>query len=125
VLFRSTRLVAVSAREDEPRPTFLPLYLEADVEPDFGISPAELRFARGGQSKQTVTLSPGRVPGVTVKKAWASQRAFTARVLAGGRKVEVAFDPALWSDDIGVVEVVLETTSVNEPRHHVAVHVDG
>jgi hypothetical protein len=97
--------------------------LQADVVPDFRYEPTRLSFDTGKKREQVITFSPGRQPDVQVVRAYCTQRAFQAEKLPDGGAVRVTFDPALWSADVPRVELVVETTSPNEPLCRVPLFV--
>jgi hypothetical protein len=97
--------------------------LQAEVVPDFRYEPTRLSFDTGKKGEQIVTFSPGRQADVQVVRAYCTQRAFQAEKLADSGAVRVSFDPALWPTEGPRVELVVETTSPNEPVSRVPLFV--
>jgi hypothetical protein len=89
--------------------------LEADVVPDIRYEPVRLSFETGKKGEQVVAFFPGHQPDVTVVRAYCTHRAFQAQMHADSSGVRVTFDPALWPPDGPRVDLVVETTSPNEP----------
>lgn len=92
------------------------LRIEAKVLPDIEYQPAQLVFAAGKMAKQVVKFWPGRDPKAAVKRAYSTHSAFAARLLGENTPVEVTFDPSKWLEENSAMELIVETSSANEPR---------
>ena len=102
---------------------FLNLGLEANVVPDILFEPAEVIFEGNHKGSRVVTFSPGRRPDVSLVRAACTQPAFNAKILPGGSRVEVSFNPSLWPAEEPSVDLEVETTSPNERVCRVAVRI--
>jgi hypothetical protein len=120
-------LYQVDSRSELER---LPLYLRAQVRPDFSVSTSEITFPAGRDSTQTIEVSPDRAPSVTILKAYSTHPAFHVHAVPpppGQTKslVEVRFDEARWAmhrhNNEG--ELVLHTDSKREEAYRIKIRI--
>jgi hypothetical protein len=108
-----------------------PLRIQGMVAPDLLYSPEWLDFERGTAATRKVIFRAGRLANGAAKTARCSHRAFTATLAEGSQEVVVTFDPSKWTVDDdnlapgSVGQVLVETTSPNEPVSQIPLIVRG
>jgi len=113
------RALLAYVREGEEEPSFLPLTLRAQIDPDYAVEPERLEFGLGLPRVQRVSLSPRHVSDVRVEKAACNLRFFKVRVLpretADREDIEVTFLPEGYYRDAGPGELLVSTNSERQP----------
>ncbi len=106
------------------------LQFVADVEPDYGVEPSRLTFDRNQAATRAIQFSPGVTPKLTILWAQTTHPAFSTMVVPpaddrGDWVVHVIFDPSVLTESMIVapVELVVKTTSPNEPTHRLALEL--
>jgi hypothetical protein len=120
----ATDLAVLYIKEGAAQSAFLRLRLQAKVTPDFWYSPEELKFTKNAPATLSVRFRPGQVSQLSLLKAYTNHRAFQATLRAEAPEVAVAFNPELWSGDRKAMELVVETSSRNEPTCRIPLLVE-
>jgi hypothetical protein len=91
------------------------LTLIADVDPDINYDPPELIFEEGIPQEQNITLCPNVMKDLTVLEAYCTNMAFTASLVPEKAQVRVAFAPSQWHNDTRSSQLIVRTSSPNQP----------
>jgi len=103
----------------------LPLVIKGTVQPDYRVEPAMLTFdTRNGVQTQSVSFQPDHQPDCRLMRASVTHRAFTVFAGRSESDVAVTFDPSAWMEEEGQsAQLVLETSSKNQPSYSIRLHV--
>lgn len=119
----STSVAVAYRRQGKAQLDQVPLRMTAHVLPDVVYTPGHPVFERGKPAKQSLRFSSDRLGGKLLSRAYCTQRAFTAALSPSGDGVEVSFDPAQWPGGDVRAELVVQTSSPNEPTCRIGLEV--
>jgi len=108
-------ITVLYAVEDDPTERFVPLIIEANIIPDFDISPEKLVFVSDQEDAHQITLTCTEGNFVTVRDVLIQHPAFSAVVSPDMQSATVSFDPERWTDGTRLVQARIVTTSENQP----------
>jgi len=97
--------------------------LEAEVLPEFMITPEELLFEEGKAATVAIRLTPLAAKTLAIRKAVVMHPAFTTEMDNSTRIVRVTFDPVRWIRERGRLEVTISTDNKNRPLVRLPIRV--
>ena len=99
------------------------LTLKANILADINYSPSELTFEKGGPYVRVVEFTPGESAEFKIHNIHCSHPAFAASLTPGTRLLSIAFDTSKWQQSEGVAELLVETSSINQPLVRIPLRV--
>lgn len=112
------------ARKSAPDTLYVrALSLEAEVLPEFVVTPEELVFEEGTSATVVIRLTPLAAKTLAIKKAVVMHPAFATEVDNSARVVRVTFDPARWIREWSQLEVTVATDNKNRPLVRIPIRV--
>lgn len=110
---------------DESKHVWARVHLGAVVEPDIVFTPRPVTFRSGEAGVVRVRLTPGRMPTFTASDPYGNTRLLAARYLPQTTEVEVRYTPSGERDDHPGLEVLVKTSSPNEPLLRIPVTISS
>ncbi len=101
--------------QNAPTTECLRLQICANVIPDFDYEPSGLSFTQGIEAARSISFTPRLLEVVTIRRAYSTHRAFEVQVSDDLLRIDVFFNPALWTADTRA-DLMVETNSVKAPR---------